>query len=180
MKIRFLKILSIALAFTMLASSFGFIKSNFQKNYVQRDFVKSQIQVSVLEKNVKSLNLLLGCDASMENMQQPYFIGDFVVGDLVYDVVLSKNNGQFIYSFIHQISDKSLKLWVEKWSDKQNSHPESKTNMEKSNLGNVSLICHQKTEFKIYLLMSENLFAPVKEHFVESHESSVFIPPCKS
>ncbi len=147
---------------------------------MQRDFVKSQIQVSVLEKNVKSLNQLLGCDASMENFQQPYFIGDFVVGDVFYDVVLSKNNGQFVYSFIHQISDKSLKLWVEKWSDKQNSHQESKTNMEKSNLGSVSLICHQKTEFKICLLMSENLFAPLKEHFFESYESSVFIPPCKS
>lgn len=179
MKSSGLKLISIALAFIMLASSFGFIKSKFQKNYVQRDFVSTELQISVLENKIETINHILGCTVSINDNENDYYIGDFVFNGKAYDVLLSKIEGEYVYSFFHYLSNQSVKSLIEKVLDQHDQAPDKNTLAKNHNLV-VLMYCSNKPDFNPFLSESKKAFFTFTPEIANKFTSSIFVPPCQA
>jgi hypothetical protein len=179
MKNQFLKALSIGLAFIMLLSSFGMLKNNIQKNYTQRDFRKSEIQFAVVDENLDYLNKKLGCYASMSDFETPYYIGDFIFDGKKYEVILSNEHGQYVYSLFSHLKDKSVKSFVEKITEQKNrNQTQNQSNAGKNNISVIVLYLTQNQDFKVYLSAFKMIYVPFLEKSSKDFISSIFIPPC--
>lgn len=163
----------------MLASSFGFIKSKFQKNYVQRDFVSTELQISVLENKIETINHILGCTVSINDNENDYYIGDFVFNGKAYDVLLSKIEGEYVYSLFHHLNNQSVKSLMEKLLNQQNQTPEKNT-LAKNHSLVVLMYYSNNSDFNPFLSESKKTFFSFTKKITNQFASSIFIPPCQS
>ncbi|MDD2412858.1 MAG: hypothetical protein RBS19_07685 [Bacteroidales bacterium] len=179
MKSSGLKSISISLALIMLISSLSIMKNNARKTYVQRDVVSTELQLLVLEKNVKAFNNAMGCSVLMSDFESSYYIGDFEFNGKAYDVLLSKIDGEYVYSLFHHLNNQSIKSLIEKVLDQQNQTPDKNT-LAKNHSLVVLMYYSSSSDFNPFLSESEKRFFIFSQEITGQFASSIFVPPCRA
>lgn len=179
MKSSGLKLISISLALIMLISSLSIMKNNARKAYVQRDFVSTELQMSVLDNKIETINHILDSTVSLNNTENDYYIGDFVFNGKAYDVLLSKIEGEYVYSFFHYLSNQSVKSLIEKVLDQHDQAPDKNTLAKNHNLV-VLMYCSNKPDFNPFLSESKKAFFTFTPEIANKFTSSIFVPPCQA